>query len=97
MAVDQNSALAPAPFSQQDTGAGQPGRMILHEFHVLQRHAGPVCHGHAVPGLDRTVGGEREDLAGTARRQDDRGGLETEKPAASHFHGDHAAAGAIPV
>ncbi len=44
--------------------------MILDELHVLERHPGAVGQCHAVAGLDRRVGGEREDAAGTAGRHD---------------------------
>ena len=74
--VDQDAALAARALGDQDAGAGQPGRMVLDELHVLERHAGAIGHGHAVAGLDRAVGGEGENPPGAAGRDDHRLGLE---------------------
>ncbi len=95
--VDQDAAFAAAALGQQDAGAGQSGRVVLHELHVLQRHAGPVGHGHAVAGLDRAVGGEGKHLAGATGGQHDGRRLEAEEPPAAHFHRHHAAAAAVLV
>jgi hypothetical protein len=59
--VQQHAALAAAGLGEQRAGAGQAGRVVLHELHVLQRHAGAVGERHAVARLDRAVGGEREN------------------------------------
>ena len=61
LVVEQDAAFAAGGFRDQDAGAGQAGGVVLHELHVLQRHAGPVGQGQAVAGLDGAVGGERED------------------------------------
>src|SRR6516225_11647290 len=45
--------------------------MVLHEFHVLERSAGPKRQSHSIAVLDVGVGREREDLAAATRAQDD--------------------------
>ncbi len=74
--VEQHAAFAAAGLGQQDAGVRQAGRVVLDELHVLERHAGAVGQGHAVAGLDRAVGGEREHAPGAAAGDDHRLGLE---------------------
>ena len=45
--------------------------MILHEFHIAQRHAVAVGERHAVAGDDATVGVEGKNASGTAGGDDD--------------------------
>src|SRR5712692_1598212 len=59
--VDQDAALTARRLGDQDAGAWQPRRMILHELHVLERHAAQIGHAHAVAGLDSGVRRKRED------------------------------------
>ena len=74
--------MAPKRLGEQRArGAGMvQGRgMELEELHVGDGCAGPQSHGHAVTGCSRRIGGHREDLAGTAGRQ--------EHVAGTHFVG----------
>ena len=71
LAVEQDAAFAAGGFRDQDAGAGQAGGVVLHELHVLERHAGAVGQGQAVAGLDGAVGGEGEDPAEPAGADDD--------------------------
>ncbi len=83
--------MAPSPrarLGQQDAQPGQPGRVELEELHVLQRDAAPVGQRDAVPGERVGVGGRLEDLAGTARGEDDRLGLEQVDLAGGQLVGD---------
>jgi hypothetical protein len=84
--VHQDAAFAAAGLGQQAAGVGQAGRVVLDEFHVLQRRTGAVGHGHAVAGLDRAVGGEGEHAPGAAAGDDHRLGVELAQLAAAHFH-----------
>ena len=93
--VEQHAAFAAAGFGQQTAGVGQTGRVVLHKLHVLERNAGTVGHGHAVAGLDRAVGAEREYAPGAAASDDDRLGVELLDHAAAHFHGGNALATAV--
>ena len=52
----------------------QRGGVELHELDIGRGHAGAQRHGHAVAGRLGRVGGDREELAGAARGQDDVGG-----------------------
>src|SRR5690348_10865517 len=68
--VDQNSTFGPGCLRNENSCAGQPGRVILNEFQILERHAGPVGEAEAVPGADRGVRRKREDAAIASGRQD---------------------------
>jgi hypothetical protein len=71
MAVDEDGAFAAAAFGDQDAGARQGGRVVLHELHVAQRHAVAEGQRHAVAGDDAGVGVLPVHPAGAAGGQDD--------------------------
>ena len=62
--IDQYTTLTPAAFGEQNSRTWQTGWMILNKLHILKRHTGAICHGHAITCLDRTVSGERKNLTG---------------------------------
>ena len=66
LSVDHDPTLAPGRLSDQDAGAGEAGRVVLDELHVLERHPCPVGQRHAVAGLDAAVGGEWVDPSRSA-------------------------------
>jgi len=46
--------MPPSParrLGDQNAGAGQTGRVVLDELHVLERYAGPVSDGESSPVL----------------------------------------------
>ena len=49
--VDQVPAFAPGPFGEQDSVLIQPGRVELHEFHVLEGNARAIRGHDAVAGV----------------------------------------------
>ena len=53
--INEDATLAPATLREQQPGAGHAGRMVLHEFHVAQRHAVTIGHCHAVAGMPPSV------------------------------------------
>ena len=67
--VQKVAAFAAAGLGEQQARARHAGRVVLHEFHVAQRHAVPVGERHAVAGDDAAVGVLAEDPAGAAGRQ----------------------------
>ena len=69
--VRQDTAFTTAAFGHQNAGAGQTGRVVLHEFHVAQRHAVAVSERHAVAGDDAAVSVEGKNAPGTAGGDDD--------------------------
>ena len=64
--IHQNTALTATTFGHQNTRAGQAGGVVLHEFHIAQRHAVAVGHRHAVAGDDAAVGIEGKHAPGAA-------------------------------
>src|SRR5439155_7310807 len=76
--VDEDAAFAAGRFGDQYAGAGEAGRVILDEFHVLERRSSPIGKGHTVAGLDGCIGGKREDAAGAAGAYHDR--LTSDRP-----------------
>ena len=95
VAVDEDRAFAAAAFGDQDAGAGQRGRVVLHELHVAQCHAVAVGHGHAVAGDDAGVGVLRVHAPGTTGGQHHGPGQDAEELAAGDLDGDHAAHAAV--
>ena len=83
--IDQDAAFAAAGLGQQRAGVRQAGRVVLHELHVFQWHAGAVGQRHAVAGLDRAVGGEREHAPSTAAGDNHRIGAEKFHLTAAHL------------
>ena len=83
--VDEDSPFATRTLGDQYAGARQAGRVILHELHVLERHAGPVSHRHAVSCFDRPIGRKRKHAARAAGGNDD--GLRAKESylACAHF------------
>ena len=69
--VDQIAAFRARRFGDQDAGERQPGRVVLHELHVLERRAGAVGERHAIAALDGGVRGEGKHATQAARAQDD--------------------------
>ncbi len=67
--IHQNASFAPTAFRHQNAGAGQTGRVVLHEFHIAQRNAVAQRHAHAVAGDDAAVGIIAVDATGAAGRQ----------------------------
>ena len=67
--VEEEGAFTAERLAEEEAGcafAGVGGGMELVELHVLERGAGTISHGDAVPGSDGGVGGIAEDLAGTS-------------------------------
>ena len=64
--IHQNTALAATTFGHQNARAGQAGGVVLHKFHIAQRHAVAVGHRHAVAGYDAAVGVEGKHAPGAA-------------------------------
>src|SRR3989344_9436231 len=56
LAINKVSALAARGLGNENTDAGDAGRMELDKLHVLQRNAGTQRHGHAVAGIDHGIG-----------------------------------------
>ena len=84
-------------FRQQVTSRAsqvEDGRVELHEFHVPQLGAGTVSHGVTVGRGDRRVGRFPEELAGSARGQNDRSGPD-QSPAPLSIPDQHATASAL--
>ena len=67
--VDEVPTLGARRFRDQNSGERQPGRVILHKLHVLERSAGAIGERHAVAGLDGGVSGVGEDAAASAGAQ----------------------------
>src|SRR2546426_12349051 len=61
--VQHVTALSTRCLSDENAGERKAGRMVLHEFHVLQRSPGAISQRHAVAILDVGVGGEGENAA----------------------------------
>ena len=93
--VDQEPALGPRRFSDEDSCKRQTGGMVLDELHVLERRACPVRQCHPVAVLDGRVGREGEDTAAAARAQDDCPGRDGFDLSRHQFDGDHALHAAI--
>lgn len=74
---------------------GNPGRVVLHELHVLERYARAICHGRAVGGLDRAIGGERKDTPGATGRDDDSPRMKSDEPTGADFNCDRTGAAFI--
>ena len=67
--VDEVPTFGPCRLGDQNSGERQPGRVILHKLHVLERSAGAIGERHAVAGLDGGVSGVGEDAAASAGAQ----------------------------
>src|SRR5262249_37328078 len=91
----EDGTLSARTLGYQYAGAGEPGRVILDELHVLERDARAINHRHAVAGLDRAVGGEGKDAAAAAGADDHGLGVEGEQPPRAHLHGEGAHAAPI--
>ena len=98
VAVAQERAVPAQRLGEQGAGHGrvvQRGGVELDELHVGRRDAGPQRHRHAVAGRFGRVGGDREELAGTAGGQHDMVGLHRHRAvAAAGREGQHAGAAA---
>ena len=90
LGIGQIAALAAHPLGDQAAGAVDPGRVELHEFHVLARHAGAQGHGVAVAGLRMRAGAGEIDAAVAAGRQHGLVGAETVDRAVVQVPGDDA-------
>ena len=97
LGIAQEAAFAARAFGDQHAGAIDPGRVELHELHVLERQPGAQHHGIAVAGADmRGCAGE----IGTAVAAGGEDGLmrpEAVQRAVLHGERDHAAAAALVV
>jgi hypothetical protein len=93
--VRQVSPLASRPFSNETTGAIDPGRVELHEFHVLQRQAGSKRHPAPVAGARVRRGAREPRSAVAAGGQNDLVRAEAMQRAVGHVEGDDAAALAV--
>ncbi len=93
--IREVSALAARPLRDEATGTVDPGRMELHEFHVLQRQARPQHHGVAIAGAG--VRGRTGEVgpAVTAGRENHAMGTEPVERTRLHVERDHAAAFAV--
>ena len=83
--VEEDAAFRPCRLGDENARARQPGRMVLHKLHVLQRYAGSIRQRHAVARLDRAVGGEREDSSRPAGAEDHGLGGNTTNLAGAEF------------
>src|SRR5262245_32834239 len=68
--VFQPSTFAPRGLRNQNAGAWQARGMVLNKLHVFQRDACAIGRRHSIPGIDRGVGGEREDTTAASRAED---------------------------
>ena len=84
--VQQNAALAATGLGQQRAGIGKPGRVVLHELHVLQRNTGAIGERHAVTGFDCAVGREWKHPSRATTGDDDRARLKLAHLSATHFN-----------
>src|SRR5205823_13622040 len=74
----------------QDSSKREAGRMVLDEFHVLERRARAICQRHSVAVFDGRVGCEREDLAAPAGAEDHRLGGDRLNLSGCELDGDDA-------
>ena len=93
--VEQDAAFTTTTFGHQDAGTRQTGRVVLHEFHVAQRHAVAVGQRHAVTGDDAAVGVVAIDTVSATGGQNDGFGLDEAGDAVLDVEGQHALDAAI--
>jgi hypothetical protein len=93
--VDEDTALAPARLGEQASRVRKTGRVVLDEFHVLERNPRAVCHGHAIARLDRAIGAEGEHAAGATASDDYRPRLELLHLPAAHLDRDEPLAAPV--
>ena len=97
IAVEQDGALAPAAFRQQNASARHARGVELPELHVLQRNARAGGHAQSVARVDESVGRGRKNAARAARGQQDGFGVQHVEIACFHFQRRHAHHVAIGV
>ena len=88
--IGEIAAFAAHPLGDQAAGAVDAGRVELHEFHILARHAGAQGHGVAVAGLGVGAGAGKIDAAVAAGRQHGLVRAEAVDGAVVQVPGDHA-------
>ncbi len=95
LGVGEIAALAARALGDEAAGAVDPGRMELHELHVLQRQPGAQHHGIAVTGagMRRCAGEVRAAVA--AGRENGHVRAEAVQLPLGHVERDDAAAGAV--
>src|SRR5436305_1378406 len=64
--VDEDATLAARCFGDEDAGARQTGRVVLHELEIFERYAGAVRNAESVTCTHCSVRREREDPPETA-------------------------------
>src|SRR5688572_5630555 len=69
--VEQPATFGARRLGNEDARERKAGGMVLDELHVFEWRTGLIGQRHAVTGADGGVGGEWENLAGTAIAQDD--------------------------
>ena len=96
--IQEDAAVSPAAFGDQDIGGHDAGGMELHRLHVAQGHdAGVLGDGHAGAFIDHGVGGGAVDAA-VAAGGDDRGlGQVGANLAGAQIHGHGAETGLAVV
>ena len=90
LGVSQVAALAAAALGDEDAVGLERRRVKLHELHVLQRHARPPRHRHAVAGAGVGVRRAAVHAPEAARRQDDRTRLDALDAAVDEVPGGEA-------
>src|SRR5262249_8286519 len=68
--VFQPSTVGARGRGNENGGAWQARGMVLNKLHVFQRDACAIGRRHSIPGVDRGVGGEREDSTAPSRAED---------------------------
>src|SRR6267143_2200506 len=69
--IQQMPSLSPSCLGDQYASVRQQCRMILNHFHIFERDACPVSHGHPITCLDPSVSCELIDSTASASRDHD--------------------------